>query len=151
MSILPLFRKERELRCLSYFMHVPEHLKRSVVKPKSLFDFSFFIDNMLTNNRIKFFDLHFFWHCAFVFGCGIKVTSAFGRNQFNFIAHFSISLNFSAVFTQIRQHSVYAVFINDTHCLRGNSKAHPTIFAFYPESVMLQIWKKTSFGSVVCV
>jgi hypothetical protein len=79
------------------------------------------------------------------------VASAFGRNQFNFIAHLSISLNFSAIFTQIRQHSVYAVFINDTHGFRGNSEAYPTIFAFYPESVMLKVWKKTSFGFVVSV
>jgi hypothetical protein len=106
---------------------------------------------MFTNNRIKFLDLHFFGHGAFVFGSGIKVTSAFGRNQFNFIAHFIVSLNLCAVFTQIRQHSVDAVFVDDAHCFCGNSKAHPTVFAFYPKSVMLQIGKETSFGSVVCV
>jgi hypothetical protein len=79
------------------------------------------------------------------------MAGAFGRNQFNFIAHFLVSLNFCAVFTQIRQNSVYAFFINDTHCFRGNPKTHPTVFAFHPESVVLQVREKTSFGSVVCV
>jgi hypothetical protein len=57
------------------------------LKLKSLFDFSFFVNDMFTNNGIKFLDLHFFGHSALVFGRGIKVPRAFGRNQFNFIAH----------------------------------------------------------------
>lgn len=45
------------------------------LKTQVLLDFGFFVDHMLTNNGIKFFDLHFFWHGALVLGRGVKVTS----------------------------------------------------------------------------
>jgi hypothetical protein len=118
---------------------------------KKLFDFSFFVNNVLTNNRIKFFDLHFFGHSTLVFcGC-IKVTRAFGRNQFNFIAHFSILLYVNASFTQIDKNGIDAILVDNTHCFCGNSEAYPAVFAFYPKSMVLQIWTKASFSSVICV
>jgi len=46
---------------------------------------------MLASKRIKFFDLHFLRHCTLVFGGGIKVASAFGRNQLNFYRAFFVS------------------------------------------------------------
>jgi hypothetical protein len=52
-----------------------------------LFDFGFFVDDMLTRHWIKFFDFHFFGHIAFVFvGC-VEVTSTGSRFEFDFIAH----------------------------------------------------------------
>tara|TARA_B100001113_G_C20659078_1_gene427008 strand:+ start:38 stop:223 length:186 start_codon:yes stop_codon:yes gene_type:complete len=41
---------------------------------RNLFDFSFFVYNVLTNNGIKFFDLEFLRHGALVFVSGIEVT-----------------------------------------------------------------------------
>jgi hypothetical protein len=79
------------------------------------------------------------------------VPGAFGRNQFNFIAHFSILLSVIASFTQIDKNSINAFLVDDTHAFGGNSEANPAIFALYPESVMLQIWTKASFSSVVSV
>jgi hypothetical protein len=106
---------------------------------------------VFTNNRIKFFDLHFFGHSPFVFGCRVKVSGSFGRNQFNFIAHFFILLRDVAGFTQIGKNSIDASLVNDTHAFGGNSEANPAVFAFYPESVVLQIWTKASFSFVVSV
>ena len=54
-----------------------------------LFDFSFFVHHMLTNNRIKFFDLHFFRHGAFVFICGVEVASFGAGNESYFVTHLS--------------------------------------------------------------
>jgi hypothetical protein len=120
---------------------------------KYLFDFRFFVDNMSTDERIEFFDLHLFRHGFFILSGRIKMASAFGRYQFNFITHGVnlLKLGFYTAFTHIRQHGVYAFFINNTHGLGRNSKANPTIFTFYPKSVLLQIRQKTSFGSIVCV
>jgi hypothetical protein len=106
---------------------------------------------VLTNYGIKFFDLHFFGHSPFVFCCGIEVPGAFGRNQFNFIAHFFILLRDVASFTQIGKNGINASFVDDAHAFGGNSEANPAVFALYPKSVMLQIWKKASFSFVVSV
>jgi len=116
-----------------------------------LFDFGFFIYNVFADNGIKFFDLHFFGHSPFVFCCCIEVSGAFGRNQFNFIAHFFILLRDVAGFTQIGKNSIDASLVNDTHAFGGNSEANPAVFALYPESVMLQIRTKASFSFVVSV
>jgi hypothetical protein len=42
---------------------------------------------MLAHHGIKFFDLHFFGHGAFVFGGCVEVPCAFAGHQFDFIAH----------------------------------------------------------------
>jgi hypothetical protein len=39
-----------------------------------LFQFSFFVQDMLTSNWIKFLDLHFLRHGTFVFSSGIEMT-----------------------------------------------------------------------------
>jgi hypothetical protein len=106
---------------------------------------------VFTDNRIKFFDLHFFGHSPFVFCRSVKVPGSFGRNQFNFVAHFCILLRVVAGFTQIGKNSINASLVNDTHAFSGNSEANPAVFALYPESVVLQIWTKASFSFVVSV
>ena len=40
-----------------------------------LFQFGFFVDNVLAYNWIKFFDFQFARHVTFVFGSGVEVTS----------------------------------------------------------------------------
>jgi hypothetical protein len=44
--------------------------------PGGLLDLGFFVDNVLTNNRIEFLQFQFFGHGALVLGRGIEVTSA---------------------------------------------------------------------------
>jgi hypothetical protein len=84
-----------------------------------LLDFAFFIHNVFTDHRIKFFDLHFFRHRFFVFGGGVKVACAFAGNEFDFIAHGLVLLSYRAVFTRIRQNRVYAFFVDDSHTFGG--------------------------------
>jgi hypothetical protein len=62
-----------------------------------------------------------------------------------------IPLSYDAVFTHIRQNNVYAFFVDDPHTFGRYPKAHPTVFAFHPKPMMVQIGKKTSFGSIVGV
>jgi hypothetical protein len=57
-----------------------EHKVRFLVNKPQLFDFRFFENHMLANNRIKFFDLKFSGHGAFVFSSGVKKTSTSTRH-----------------------------------------------------------------------
>jgi hypothetical protein len=79
------------------------------------------------------------------------VSGSFGRNQFNFIAHFFILLRDVAGFTQIRKNGINTFLVDNTHAFGGNSEADPAVFALYPESVVLQIRTKAPFSSVVSV
>jgi hypothetical protein len=106
---------------------------------------------VFADNGIKFFDLHLFRHCPFVLCRCVKVAGSFGRNQFNFVAHFCILLTVVAGFTQIGKNGINAFLVNDTHAFGGNSEANPAVFALYPESVVLQIRTKASFSSVISV
>lgn len=46
-----------------------------------------FVHHMLASFGIKFHDLHFLWHGAFVFAGGVKMTGASTGFEFDFIAH----------------------------------------------------------------
>ena len=128
-----------------------KRLENRCAEAKQLFDFAFFVHNVLTDDRIKFFDFHFFRLRFLVFGGGVEMAVAFAGNEFNFIAHVSVLLSYYAVFTQIRQNSVYAFFVDDSHTFGRYSQANPTIFTFHPKPVVLQIGQKTSSGSIVGV
>jgi len=71
-------QKEKLLQNRSFFL-----------EETGLFQFGFFVNNMFTGNRIKFFDFQFAGHSAFVFGSGIEMTSTCTGFQFDFIAHCS--------------------------------------------------------------
>ena len=64
---------------------------------RQLLNFSFFIRHMLTNHRIKLFDLHFFRHGTFVFICCIKMASTGRRIKSNFFSHNLRSLGIFSV------------------------------------------------------
>jgi hypothetical protein len=58
-----------------------------IAKKRQLLDFSFFEHHVLTDFGIKFFDLHFFRHSAFVLcGC-VEIASASSGHKTNLIAH----------------------------------------------------------------
>lgn len=48
---------------------------------RKLFDFRFFVDHVLANNWIEFFQFQFFRLSTFVLRSGIEVTSTSRRNQ----------------------------------------------------------------------
>jgi hypothetical protein len=54
-----------------------------------LLNFGLFVHHVLTDYRIKFFDLHFFWHGALIFIGSVKMTGSGTGYEFNFIAHFN--------------------------------------------------------------
>jgi hypothetical protein len=105
---------------------------------------------MLADNRIEFFDLHFFGHGFFIFGRGVEVACAFAGNKFYFIAHCSVLLDFG-VFADVDENGVYAFFVDDSHTFGRYPQTNPAVFAFNPESMVLQIRKEAAFGSVVGV
>jgi len=58
-----------------------------------LLQLCFFIHHMFPSFRIKFHDLHFLGHGAFVFAGGVEMTGASSGFEFDFIAHdFSFGL-----------------------------------------------------------
>jgi hypothetical protein len=52
-----------------------------------LFDLSFFINYVLTDNRIKLFDLKLFWLRTLVFSGCVKVASASAGLKLDFVTH----------------------------------------------------------------
>ena len=77
-----------------------------------LLDLGFFVDHVLTNDRIKLFDLHLVRHGALVFAGCVVVTSASGRNQFNFFSH---CLNLLALGTNISDNLFDTKLVDNTH------------------------------------
>jgi hypothetical protein len=51
-------------------------LEQGFETPDGLLDLGFFIDHVLTNNRIEFLQFQFFGHGALVLGRGVEVTGA---------------------------------------------------------------------------
>ena len=58
-----------------------------VFECKGLFDFSFFVNNMLTDDGVKFLEFDLIRHSPLVLICGVEVSSPCARHQFNFISH----------------------------------------------------------------
>jgi len=54
---------------------------------RELFDFRFFVDHVLANNWIEFFQFQFFRLSTFVLRSGIEVTSTSRRNQLDFLTN----------------------------------------------------------------
>jgi hypothetical protein len=51
--------------------------------------------------------------------------------------------------TQICEHRVDTIFVNQAQSGAGNTQAHPTIFTLYPKTAVLQIRHESAFGFVV--
>jgi hypothetical protein len=50
-----------------------------------------------------------------------------------------------------RKSAINAVLVYSAERCSGDTKANPTVFAFYPEFAILQIRQKTAFGLVISV
>ena len=83
-----------------------------------LFDLAFLVDYVFTDHRIKFLHFHLVRHVAFVFCSRVVVTGAGRRYEFDFIAcAFCHGLYPDTLCTQVGQHFVYAVFVNNTQTM----------------------------------
>jgi hypothetical protein len=65
----------RVLICQAYHRSVQD-APWGAEPPDGLLDLGFFVDHVLTNNRIVFLQFQFFGHGALVLGRGVEVTSA---------------------------------------------------------------------------
>src|SRR5690606_40729727 len=41
--------------------------------------------------------------------------------------------------------------VDDTHTFWSQTQSHETLLSFYPKTVRLQVWQKTTLGVVFCV
>ena len=79
-----------------------------------LLDLRFLIHNVFTYDRVVFFDFHFVWYVAFVFGRCVVMTSTSAGYEFNFILHDQDScLDFFATGADISQNLIDTEFIDD--------------------------------------
>src|SRR5579863_2556910 len=60
------------------------------------------------------------------------------------------SLGFTAC-AQVCEHGVDTVLVDQAQAGVRNAQAHPTVFAFNPETAVLQVREKTTLGFVVRV
>jgi hypothetical protein len=54
-------------------------------------------------------------------------------------------------FTQVCENSINAIFVDQAQSGAGNAQAHPTVFALYPETAILQVRQEPALGFVVGV
>jgi len=73
-----------------------------ILSKLDIFDFSFFVFNVFTNNRIVFFNNHFFGHSTFILCGGVVVTGFGGRYQLNFVSHNNTPIFQRALFQPIQ-------------------------------------------------
>jgi hypothetical protein len=107
---------------------------------------------MLANDGIKLLDLHLFRHVLLVFGRGVEMTSAGTGYQFDLVAHdLLLKSDFIAALADIRENGVDALLVDGAKSMAGYAQAHPTVFAFYPEPMLMQIRVEDSLGLVVSV
>jgi len=99
-----------------------------------LLDFGFFVDNMLTDHRIKLLDLHLFWHVTLVLVGSVEVTSFSAGNQLDLLTvTFSFShflLHLLATGTKFSDNDFNAFLVDDAHTFGGNAQLYETLFAF---------------------
>ena len=60
-------------------------------------------------------------------------------------------LNFFATLAQIGKNWIDSKFVDDSHAFTGKSQPYPAIFAFHPETVVMQVGKEATLGPVVSV
>jgi hypothetical protein len=94
-------------------------------------------------------DLHFARHGLLVLGGRVEVARTSGRLKLDLFAHDWNSLSDFAACAQISEHNVDTVFVDRAQTGCGNTQAHPMVFAFNPETTILQIREKTALRSIV--
>ena len=72
---------------------------------------------MLTDHRIKLFDLHFTSHGALVLGGGVVVSGTSRGHEFDFVSHGFVSLDLFAALSQIGKNCINTFFVNNAHAI----------------------------------
>jgi len=119
--------------------------------------FGFFVLHMLASFGIKFHDRHFLGHGFFVLAGGVEMTGTSRRFELDFLASAFgchdefLSGSSLTTRTQVGEHGVDAIFIDQTQGGAGHAQAHPTVFALDPEPAVLQVGHEAALGFVVGV
>jgi hypothetical protein len=121
-----------------------------------LFDFRFFVQNVLAGHRIEFFEFELVRRALLIFVCGVEMTGASAGDQFDFVTHVYAPsslerLDLFAVGAKISQHRVDAVFVDGAHRSSRYAQTHEAVFRCNPETVPLQIRQIATLGFVVSV
>ena len=124
---------------------------------QTLFDLAFLVDHVLPDHGIKFLDLHFFRHVFLVFGGRVEVAGSSTRDELDLVTHGLDSLgseegsDFLAARAKVFEDCVNATLVNGPKALRGDAKTDPSILAFHPKTVLMEIRIKYPLGFVVSV
>jgi hypothetical protein len=49
----------------------------------------------------------------------------------------------------LRKHLIYALLVDNAHCVGGYAKTHPALLAFHPESMIMEIRQESPLGLIV--
>jgi hypothetical protein len=125
--------------------------------PDQLLDLGFLVSDMLACLGIEFHDLHLFRHRALVLGSGVKVTSASGRFQLDFVAaftrshgnSFSLLLDFFAASAHISQYGINTDLVDYAQTSIGKAQGNPAVLGFNEDAATLQVRQEATLGLVV--
>jgi hypothetical protein len=109
---------------------------------------------VLAHYRIKFLDVHLLRHRSLVLGRCVEVPCSGTGNQLDFVTHYSVSrplLNFFATLAHIGKNCIDSYLVDDSHAFSGKSQPYPAIFAFHPETVVMQVGKEATLRPVLSV
>jgi hypothetical protein len=128
--------------------------KGGLCKRVELLQLHFFVVNMLASFWIKLADQHLLGHGFFVFGCGVEMTGTSSGFQLDFFAsafcHDLVSLSL-ATCAHVSEHSIDAVFVDQTQSSVGYAQTYPAVFGFDEKAAVLQVRHKPALGFVVGV
>lgn len=103
---------------------------------------------MLSNDGIKFLDLHLVRHGSLVLAGRVVMTCASRGNQLNLFSHDLDLLTFGS---KIPDNLFNAQLIDDAHSFCRNAELHKPVFAFEPKTMVVNIGQKSPFRLVVRV
>jgi len=92
---------------------------------------------MLANSWVEFLHFHFARLIAFIFGGGVKMSGAGTGNQFDFISHDLLPLEFFAASAHFSNNGINAFFIDKAHAAGRNAQTNPAVFTGYPKAMMV--------------
>ena len=118
---------------------------------RKLLYLGFLVDDVLAYHRIVFLHLQLAWRGALVLGGCVVVPGSGTGYKLDLVPHCSDPLYLFAPGAQAGQHRIDTLLVNDAHPLVGNSQLHPAVFAFYPESMRMQVGQETPPGLIVGV
>jgi hypothetical protein len=123
---------------------------------RRLLDLAFLVENVLAHDRIEFLYLHFTWLIALVLGSRVEVTGPGARDQADLFTccfgHGTLPpSDLFAACAKRGEHLLDTLLVDETHRAGGYAKAHPTLLALDPKTMVMEIGQKPPLGLVMGV